>query len=80
MLFRSAYVFELISDSFFNDFSTHVKKADVQNHPIFTMDFHDFHDATNVRNHENNQKTNLKIDTDSDTILNAIFNENQPLF
>ena len=37
------------------------------------MDFHDFHDATNVRNHENNQKTNLKIYTDSDTILNAIF-------
>ena len=44
------------------------------------MDFHDFHDATNVRNYENNQKTNLKIDTDSDTILNAIFNENQPRF
>ena len=43
------------------------------------MDFHDFHDATNIRDHENNQKTNLKINTDSDTILNAIFNENQPL-
>ena len=53
-----------------------LKKANVQNHPIFIMDFHDFHDATNVRNHENNQKTNLNIDTNSDTILDMIFKKN----
>ena len=44
------------------------------------MDFHDFHDATNVRNHENNEKKKLNIDTNSDTILDAIFDENQPRF
>ena len=41
------------------------------------MDFHDFHDATNIRNHENNQKTTLNIDTISDTILDAIFDQNR---
>ena len=64
----------------FNDFSSQVKKADFLDHPIFIMDFHDVHDATNVRNHENNQKTNLEIDTNSGSILDSIFNENQPRF
>ena len=58
----------------FIDFSSQVKKADVQDHCIFIMDSDDLNDATNVRNHENNKKTTQHIDAISNTIWGTISN------